>query len=70
MKYLDLYATSNLVKTLEELYKVKKCRINSCLLFIYKKVNSGLARDSEKLIPEKNILNDSKLISKLKCSII
>ena len=61
MECLDLSATSNLVKTLKELYKVKKGRINSYLLFIYEKVNSGLVRDLEKLIPEKNILNDSYL---------
>ena len=58
MECLDLSATSNLIKTLKELYKVKKGRINSYLLFIYEKVNSGLVRDLEKLIPEKNILND------------
>ena len=61
MECLDLSATTNLIKTLKELYKLKKGRINSYLLFIYEKVNSGLVRDLEKLIPEKNILNDSYL---------
>ena len=58
MECLDLSATSNLIKTLKELYKNKKGKINSYILFIYEKVNSGLVRDLEKLIPEKNILND------------
>ena len=58
MECLDLSATSNLIKTLKELYKSKKGLINSYLLFIYEKLNSGLVRDIEKLIPEKNILND------------
>ena len=58
MECLDLSATNNLIKTLKELYKAKKGLINSYLLFIYEKLNSGLVRDIEKLIPEKNILND------------
>ena len=58
MECLELSATNNLIKTLKELYKSKKGRINSYILFIYEKVNSGLVRDLEKLIPEKNILND------------
>ena len=58
MEYLDLSASNSLVKTLKELYRAKKGRINSYILFIYEKVNSGLVRDIEKLIPEKNIIND------------
>ena len=61
MECLDLSSTNNLVKTLKELYASKKGRINTNILFIYEKVNSGLVRDLEKLIPEKNILNDSYL---------
>jgi hypothetical protein len=62
MECLDLSATNNLVKTLKELYNSKKGRINSYLFFIYEKVNSGLVRDLEKLILEKNILSDSYLL--------
>ena len=63
MECLDLSATNNLVKTLKELYRYKKGRINSYLFFIYEKVNSGLVRDLEKLILEKNILSDSYLLN-------
>ena len=61
MECLDLSATNSLIKTLKELYQAKKGRINSFILFIYEKVNSGLVRDIEKLIPEKNIISDSFL---------
>ena len=33
--------------------------INSYLLFIYEKIDSGFSRDIEKLIPERNILNNN-----------
>ena len=38
--------------------KAKNHIINSYLLFIYEKVDSGLARDIEKLIPERNLLSN------------
>ena len=58
MECLDLSITQSFVRTLKFLYKYKKRMINSYLLFIYEKVDSGLARDITKLIPEKNLLND------------
>ena len=58
MECLDLSITQSFIKTLKFLYKYKKRMINSYLLFIYEKVDSGLARDITKLIPEKNLLND------------
>ena len=61
MECLDLSASNSLIKTLKELYKARKGKIKSNILFIYEKVNSGLVRDIEKLIPEKNIINDSYL---------
>jgi hypothetical protein len=61
MECLELSVTQSLVKTLKFLYKYKKRIINSYLLFIYEKVDSGLSRDIEKLIPEKNILSDMYL---------
>ena len=61
MECLDLSITQSFIKTLKFLYKYKKTIINSYILFIYEKVDSGLARDITKLIPEKNLLNDSFL---------
>ena len=61
MEYLDLSASNSLIRTLKELYRVRKGKISSYILFIYEKVNSGLVRDLEKLIPEKNIISDSYL---------
>ena len=58
MECLELSLTQNIIKTLNMLYKNKNRNINSYLLFIYQKVESGLGRDIEKLIPEKNILNN------------
>ena len=58
MECLELSTTQSLIKTLKMLYKIKNRIINSCLLFIYEKVDSGLVRDIEKIIPEKNILDD------------
>jgi len=59
MECLELYLTQNIIKTLKNLYKMKNRNINSYLLFLYEKVDSGLVRDIEKLIPEKNILDNS-----------
>ena len=59
---LELSITQNIVKILKMLYKFKNRQINSYLLFIYEKIDSGLVRDLEKLIPERNILgNKSKI---------
>ena len=58
MECLDFTVTHNLIKTLRTLYKLKNKVINSFLLFIYEKVDSGLVRDIEKLIPENKILNN------------
>ena len=48
----------NLIKTLNKLYNSKNRKIKSYILFLYKKANSGLMKDIEKIIPEKNILNN------------
>ena len=58
MECLELSVTQKAIKTLKRLYNLKNKNINSYLLFIYEKIDSGLARDIEKLIPERNILND------------
>jgi len=55
---LELTIKQKLFKTLNWLYKSKNKIIKSYILFLYKKVNSGLERDIEKLIPEKNNLNN------------
>ena len=61
LECLELSVTQNIIKILYSLYKMKNRNINSYLLIIYRKVESGLGRDIEKLIPEKNILFDSFL---------
>ena len=58
MECLELSITQNIIKTLKYLYKLKNKKINSYILFLYEKVDSGLVREIEKLIPEKNILNN------------
>ena len=58
MECLELSVTQNAIKTLKFLYKLKNQNVNSYLLFFYEKVDSGLARDIEKLIHEKNMLAD------------
>ena len=55
---LELSITQSLIKTLKMLYTKKNKNINSYLLFMYEKKSTGLTRDIEKLIPEKNILAD------------
>ena len=55
---LDFSITQVMTKTLKLLYKTKNKKINSYLLFFYEKVESGLAREIERLIPEKNILSN------------
>ena len=59
MECLELSIIQNAMKLLRDIYINKKRKvIKSYLLFIYKKVDTGLARDIENLIPEQNILND------------
>ena len=58
LECLELSLTQNIIKTLNLLFKMKNRNINSYLLLIYQKVESGLGRDIKKLIPEKNILNN------------
>ena len=65
MECLELKITQNIIKTLKMLYKAKNNKINSYIVFIYEKLDSGLVRDIEKIIPEKNILNNSFLNSTL-----
>ena len=60
---LELSISQNIISTLKDLYKAKKKNINSYLLFMYEKIDSGLVRDIEKLIPERNILNNKFLNS-------
>ena len=57
LEFLGLSDTQNVLRTLKKIYKVKNKDIKSYLIFIYEKVDSGLTRDLEKLIPDKNILN-------------
>ena len=58
MEYLELSVIQKIIKTFKKLYEFKKKNIKSYLLFMYEKVDSGFSRDLEKIIPEKNILND------------
>ncbi len=57
MEYLGLSVTQNIMRLLRKLYKAKNRNIKSYLVFIYEKTDSGLSRDLEKIIPDKNILN-------------
>ena len=59
LEYLNLSIIQNIIKFLKKLYKLKNKIINSYLLFIYEKVDSGLSRDIEKLIPDKNTLSNN-----------
>ena len=59
LECLELSIIQIVINTLKKLYKLKNRNINSYLILYYEKNNSGLARDIEKLIPEKNILNKS-----------
>ena len=58
LECLELSVTQKVFKKLQNLYTNKNKDINSYLVLIYEKNNSGLSRDIEKLIPEKNILRD------------
>lgn len=59
LECLELSITHNIIKTLTMLYKYKNKQINSYLLFLYEKIDSGLVRDLEKLIPERNMLSNN-----------
>ena len=60
IEYLDLSKINNTIKLIKYLYKEKRNKnINSFILFLYEKVESGFARFLEKLIPEKNNLDSS-----------
>ena len=61
LECLELSITQNIIKILNSLYKYKNRQINSYLLFLYEKIDSGLVRDLEKLIPERNILSNNFL---------
>ena len=61
IEYLELSFTQSIIVTLKKLYKFKNKKINSYLLFIYEKDDSGFSRDIEKIIPEKSILSDDFL---------
>ena len=56
LECLGLSVTQSILKTIKKLYKAKNRNINSYLVFLYEKSDSGFSRFLEKLIPEKNIL--------------
>ena len=59
---LELSNIKSIITIIKSLYKEKRNKlINSYLLFLYEKTESGLARFLEKLIPEKNSLDNSFL---------
>jgi len=58
IEYLELSIKQNFIKTFNNLYKSRNRIIKSYILFLFKKADSGLLKDIEKLIPEKNILNN------------
>ena len=61
MELLNLSTTRNLIKTIKFILKNLKAnnkKVNSYILFIYEKKNSGLVRELDLIIPEKNILDD------------
>ena len=64
MECLELSLKQSIIKTLKDLYQLKKRNINSYLLLMYEKVDSGLSRDIEKLIPEKNLLIINDLLKR------
>ena len=58
MECLELSITHELIEKLKFIFEFKNKEINSYILFIYEKIDSGLVRDLEKIIPEKNIFNN------------
>ena len=66
---MELSIVKNLIRITKILYKEKKNKkINSYVLFLYEKIESGLARFLEKNIPEKNNLDSCYLKSSEKKS--
>ena len=61
MECLELKITASIIKSLKMLYKARYIIINSYILFFYEKVDSWFVKDIEKIINNKNILNDSFL---------
>ena len=58
MEFLKLSIIQELIAQLKTIYEFKNKEINSYVLFFYEKIDSGLVRDLEKIIPEKNILSN------------
>ena len=58
MEFLKLSIIQELIAHLKTIYEFKNKEINSYVLFFYEKIDSGLVRDLEKIIPEKNILSN------------
>ena len=58
MECLELSTTQDLIDKLKSLYILKNKQIKSYVLFLYEKVDSGLVKDLEKLILERNILSN------------
>ena len=61
MEFLNLSIINKLIRTLKyitKIFKTKNKKINSYILFMYENKGSGLVRDLERIIPERNILND------------
>ena len=50
IEYLELSIKQKLIKTLNKLYNAKNRIIKSYILFLYKKADSGLMKDLEKMI--------------------
>ena len=63
LECLELSIIQSSMKIFKALYNKINKEMNSYLIFIYKKVDTGLARDIEKLIQEQNILSDIYLKS-------
>jgi len=59
LECLELSIIQNIIRILTMLYKYKNKQMNSYLLFLYEKIDSGLVRDLERFIPERNILNNN-----------
>ena len=62
LECLELSIIQKIIKRFKYLLKKKNNKINSYLFFLYEKIDSAFARDIEKIIPEKNIINDKYLV--------
>ena len=58
MECLELSIIQELIELLKTIYEFKNKKINSYVLFFYEKIDSGLVRELEKIIPENNILSN------------